>query len=162
MTAFALEKLSSRHAVDRFDCGVEALNKYLSRFALQNQGANAAQNYVALADGAVVGFYTLAVGEVGHSDAAERLKKGLARHPIPVMIIARLGIDRRWQGQGLGADLLRDAIRRTLAAAEIAGIRAIVVHAKDERARAFYAKHGFAPSPTDDLHLYILIKDVPR
>jgi GNAT superfamily N-acetyltransferase len=100
------------------------------------------------------------VGEVTYADAAERLKKGLARHPVPVMLLARLAVSVQAQGRGLGTGLLKDAMLRTLPAADIAGIRALVVHSKDENVRRFYEHLGFLPSPTDPLHLYLLIKDI--
>ncbi|OHV82760.1 GNAT family N-acetyltransferase [Rhizobium sp. LCM 4573] len=160
MTLFRVEKLHRRHSVDVFDCGEEPLNRFLARFALPNQQANASQTYVGLADDAVIGFYTLVVGEVGYGDAPERLTKGLARHPVPVMLLARLGVSVDWQGKGIGAGLLRDAVLRTLQAADIAGIRAIAAHAKNEAARAFYQRFDFGESPTDPLHLFALIKDL--
>ncbi|WP_347264800.1 GNAT family N-acetyltransferase [Nitrobacter sp.] len=133
------------------------------RYALPNQQANASQTYVGLADDAVIGFYTLAVGEVRYDDAPERLTKGLARHSVlPITLLARLGVSIDWQGKGVGAGLLRDAVLRTLQAADIAGIRAIVVHAKDERARNFYRRFDFAESPSDSLHLFALIKNLER
>src|SRR5581483_4641724 len=104
----------------------------------------------------------LSVGHVAIDDAPERLKKGLARHAIPIMLLARLAVDRRWQGHGVGKALLKDAMRRTLWAADIAGIRAIAVHAKDEAAKAFYEKFDFIPAPTDPMHLLILLKDVKQ
>ncbi len=160
MTAFLVEKLSRHHAIDEFDCGEEALNRFLIRFALANQQANASQTYVGLADDAVIGFYTLVVGEVRYDDAPERLTKGLARHPVPIMLLARLAVSREWQGKGVGAGLLRDAVLRTLQAADIAGIGALAVHAKDDDARAFYQRFDFLESPTDPLHLFALIKDL--
>jgi GNAT superfamily N-acetyltransferase len=160
VTSFRIEKLSRRHAVDAFDCGEEALNGFLTRFALPNQQANASQTYVGLADDAVTGFYTLVVGEVAYADAPGRLTKGLARHPVPIMLLARLAVSRHWQGKGIGAGLLRDAVLRTLQAADIAGIRALAVHAKNDNARAFYLRFDFAESPTDPLHLFALIKDL--
>ncbi len=92
--------------------------------------------------------------------APERIRKGLARHPVPFMVLARLAVDRDDQGQGLGAGLFKDAMLRTLAAYEIAGIRALAVHAKDERARGFNSHFGFIASPTDPLHLFVLLKDL--
>ena len=160
MSRLRIEKLTRSHVVDAFDCGQEALNRFLSRYALTNQFANAAQTYVGLADDAVIGYYSLVVGNLAYDDAPERLRKGLARHPVPIMLLARLAVDHRWQGTGIGAGLLRDATRRTLQAADIAGIRALVVHAKDEAARAFDQHFEFVPSPTDPLHLYLLVKDL--
>ena len=160
MTGLRIEKLSRNHAVDGFDCGSDALNRFLIRFAVINQLAGSAQTYVAVADQTVVGYYSLAVGQVDYSDAAERLKKGLARHPVPVMLLPRLAVASTWQGKRLGSGLLKDAILRTLNAADIAGIRALIVHAKDEEARAVYEHFDFLPSPTDPYHLYRLIKDL--
>lgn len=160
MTAFRVEKLARRHLVESFDCGEDALNRFLIRFALPNSQANASQTYVGMADDAVIGFYTLVVGEVRYDDAPERLTRGLARHAVPIMLLARLGVSRDWQGKGVGAGLLRDAVLRTLQAADIAGIRALAVHAKDDAARAFYRRFDFVESPTDPLHLFALIKDL--
>ena len=158
--ALKIEKLTRQHAVDGFDSGRDALNRFLIRHALQSQSANASQTYVATDGDTIVGYYTLVVGEVAFDDAGERLKKGLARHPVPVMILARLAIASSLQGQGLGGGLLKDAMLRTLQAADIAGIRAFVVHAKDDDARAFYERYDFSPSPTDPHHLWLLLKDI--
>ena len=162
MTAFAIEKLARHHAVEDFDCGQAALDRFLLRFALASQYANAAQTYVGLADAEIVGFYTLTVGKVAYADAPERLTQGLARHPVPLMLLARLAVGVRWQGRGIGAGLLKDAMRRTVQAAEIVGIRALAAHAKDDAARAFYAHFGFVASPTDPLHVFLLTKDLRR
>jgi len=108
----------------------------------------------------VVGFYTLVVAQVEYDDAPQRLGKGLARHPIPLMLLARLAVATSWQGKGLGSGLLKDAMLRTLHAAGIAGIRAMAVHAKDDDARAFYGRFGFVTAPTDPYHLFVLLKDV--
>ena len=115
-----------------------------------------------LVDHTVVGYYALAVGSVEQEQAPERVKKGLAKHSIPIMLLARLAVDRHWQNQGIGAALVKDAVLRTLQAADIAGIRALVVHAKDEAARSFYAHLDFLPSPSDPLHLFMLLKDARR
>ena len=100
------------------------------------------------------------VAQVEYDDAPQRLGKGLAKHPIPLMLLARLAIATSWQGKGLGSGLLKDAMLRTLQAADIAGIRAIAVHAKDDDARAFYERVGFMAAPTDPYHLFVLLKDV--
>lgn len=124
--------------VSSFDCGHPALNQFLQRYALVNQKANSAQTYVCCMAGEVAGFYSLAVGSVEPESAPGRVSKGLARHPVPVMILARLAVDGRHQGAGLGATLLKDALLRTLQAADIAGIRTILVHAKDDAARWWF------------------------
>ncbi|MCI1710869.1 MAG: GNAT family N-acetyltransferase [Chiayiivirga sp.] len=162
MTVFRIEKLTRGHAVEAFDCGDPVLNRFLVRFALASQQSEAATSYVGLADDSVVGFYSLVVGEVSFDHAPARLTKGMARHPVPLMLLARLAVHREWQGRGLGAGLLKDALRRTLQAADIAGIRALAVHAKDEKARAFYRHFDFVDSPTDPLHLFLLLKDLRR
>ena len=125
------EPLARDHDCRAFDCGSTPLNEYLRRFAWTNQQAAAARTYVATRGRTVVGYYTLAYGRVEHEGTTERIRKGLARHPIPVMVLARLAVDRSEQGRGLGQGLLKDALLRTLQAAEIAGLRAMIVHAKD-------------------------------
>ena len=161
MTAgLSIEKVARRHRLEAFDCGKEALNTLLSRFALGNQQANASQTYLACEGERVVGYYTLVFGQVTFEDAPERLVKGLARHPMPIMLIARLAIANDMQGGGLGAGLLKDALGRTLQAAEIAGLRVFAVHAKDEEARAFYERFDFIASPADPFHLFVLLKDI--
>lgn len=164
-SGWIIKKLDRSHRVEPFDCGDAALNRYISRFALNNQSSGSAQTYVALADGktsepSVVGYYSLAVGAVAHADAPPRVAKGLARHPVPVMLLARLAVAQAAQGKGLGAALLHDALARTLQAADIAGMRAVIVHAKDDDARRFYQHFDFDPSPSDAYHLYLLIKDL--
>lgn len=109
-----------------------------------------------------MGYYALAVGSVEQEHAPERVKKGLARHSIPIMLLARLAVDCNWQKQGIGAALLKDAMLRTLQAADIAGIRALVVHAKNDAARGFYERFDFLPSPSDPWHLFMLLKDARR
>jgi GNAT superfamily N-acetyltransferase len=160
VTPLKIEKLRRGHDIDQFDCGREALNRFLSRYAFQNQQAEASQTYVALASDAIVGYYTLVVGQVEYAAAPERLTKGLARHPVPIMLLARLAVATTWQGKGLGAGMLKDAMERTLQAADIAGIRAFAVHAKDDEARAFYEHFGFSPLPSDSYHLFRLLKDI--
>lgn len=155
-----IEKLHRTHAVEEFSCGQPELDRFLIRHALQAQQAGSALTYVGLSDKAVIGFYSLVAGEVRHADAPERVVKGMPRHPIPLMVLARLAVHSDWQGRRIGAGLLLDALTRTLQAADIAGIRALAVHAKDEAAASFYEHFGFVPSPTDKRHLFMLIKDI--
>ena len=138
------------------------LNRWLARYAMQNQRADAARTFCVCHENHVVGFYTLAVGSVDHETAGKRIKKGLARHPIPVMILARLAVDLNYQGRKIGSGLLKDALLRTLAASEYAGIRAMFVHAKDEAAKGFYRHFDFESSPVDPLKLMVLIKDIRK
>ncbi|HXC57090.1 MAG TPA: GNAT family N-acetyltransferase [Rhizomicrobium sp.] len=158
--SFDTEKLRRDHDIVVFDCGNPALNQFLVRYALQNQQSDASQTYVLTEKFRVIGYYTLVVGHVSFDDAPERLKRGLARHPIPLMTLARLAINVDRQGQGLGSALLKDAMARTLQAADIAGIRAFDVQAKDNVARDFYLHFNFDPSPADPLHLFLLTKEI--
>lgn len=155
-----IEKLQRDFAVEGFDCGKDALNRFLIRHALQSQQAGASQTYCAIADEEIAGYYTLVVGQVEYEGAPERLRKGLAHHPVPIMLLARLAIAIPWQGKGLGAGLLKDGMARTLQAADIAGIRAFAVHAMDDEAKAFYERFDFLPSPSDPYHLFRLLKDI--
>lgn len=160
-TFSAISKLDASHEVSQFDCGKEPLNRFLQRHALVNQKAGSAQTYVVcLEKQRVVGYYSLAVGAVEYGDAPSRVARGLARHPIPVMLLARLAVDRSQQAKGLGRALLKDALLRTVEAADIAGMRALIVHAKDDEARAWYEAFDFEPSPTDPYHLFLLMKDL--
>ena len=156
----AVRKLTPADSVALFDCGQPALNQFLQGYALVNQKAHSAQTYVCCLQGQVVGFYSLAVGSVDVADVPLRVVKGLARYPVPVMILARLAVAQAHQGKGLGRALLKDALLRTAQAADIAGIRCLVVHAKDDAARQWYASWEFEPSPTDAYHLYLMLKDL--
>lgn len=160
MSVYRIEKLRRDHPVEGFDCGQEPLNRFLTRHALQSQQSGASTTYLGLEADRVVGYFTLAVGDVEPDEAPERVLKGLPRQPVPVMLLARLAVASDRQGRGLGAGLLKDAMLRTLHAADIAGIRAMIVHAKDDGARAFYERFDFVASPTDPLHLFVLLKDV--
>ncbi len=163
MTAgLRIEKLRRDHNVDGFESGRAELDRFLIRYAFHAQQSGASLTYVALVETTVIAYYTLVFGDVAHADAPERLTKGLARYPVPLMVLARLAVHRGWQGRGLGAGLLRDAMERTLRAAEIAGLRALAVHAKDQAAASFYSHFGFIASPTDPLHMFMLLKDVRR
>ena len=157
---FRIEKLQPNHVLEGFDCGKESLNRFLIRNALQNQYANASQTYVLVTADRVIGYHTLVVGEVAFAAAPARLTKGLARHGVPIMLLARLAVGRECQGQGIGQALLKDALLRTLQAADIAGIRAFAVHAKDDEARAFYRHFDFIESASDPMHLFLLLKDI--
>jgi GNAT superfamily N-acetyltransferase len=161
MVAFEpVRKLVATDDVDVFDCGHAALNQFLQRYAFVNQKSNSAQTYVCCIAGKVVGYYSLAVGSVLPEQATDRVMKGMARHPVPVMVLARLATDINHQRRGLGQALLKDALLRTLQAADIAGIRCLLVHAKDESAKRWYEAWEFEPSPTDPYHLFLMLKDL--
>jgi GNAT superfamily N-acetyltransferase len=155
-----IEKLQRTHAVEEFTCGQPELDRFLIRHALQAQQMNSSLTYVGLSGRMVIGYYTIVAGEVRQADAPERVSKGMPRHPVPLLVLARLAVHSEWQGRGIGAGLLLDALERTLQVADIVGVRSLAVHAKDASAAAFYRYFGFVPSPTDDRHLFMLIKDI--
>ena len=160
MCGLRIELLDKTHILDGFDCGEHALNEFLSRFALTAIRSDESCTYVALNNEEVIGFYTLVVSEVAHCDASERIIKGMARRPVPVMLLARMAVAVSYQRRGVGSSLLKHAVLRTLEAASIAGIRAMAVHAKNATVRSFYERFDFQPSPTNPLHLFILMKDL--
>jgi GNAT superfamily N-acetyltransferase len=168
MSFSSVEKLTRAHNTSGFDCGKTPLNDFLQRFALASQQSGNATTYVVSRllpektdnESHVVGYYSLTVGAVTHESSPTRVTRGQPRHPIPVMLIARLAVDVSAQGCGLGKALLKDALLRTLQAAEIVGIRSVLVHAKDDEARKWYLGFDFEASPTDPFHLFLLLKDV--
>jgi ribosomal protein S18 acetylase RimI-like enzyme len=154
------ERLTPTHDLRTFDSGSQELDEWLRRRALRNEPRGGSRTYVVRHRGQVAGFYCLANGAVIHTHTPGKIRQNMP-YPIPVMVLGRLAVDRRFQGQGLGRALVRDAILRTAQAAEIAGIRAIVVHAKDEQARLWYDRFGFfLPSPTDPLTLLAPLQEV--
>jgi GNAT superfamily N-acetyltransferase len=156
----SIKKLRRDHVLDSFDCGKEDLSRFLKRQAWNNQQAHSAQTYVLAKDLRVLGYYSLAAGAVTHDEATQRVKKGLARHPIPVILLARLAVDVSIHGKGVGSALLKDALMRTAQAADTIGARALLVHAKDESAKAFYQHFTFETSPSDPYHLLLITKDL--
>jgi GNAT superfamily N-acetyltransferase len=157
----APEHLTSEHDVSAFDCGVPELNDWLRRRALQNEASRASRTFVVTGGGRVVGYYALATGAVSHAAATGRVRRNMPE-PIPVMVLGRLAVDREYQGTGLGPALLKDALLRTLRAAEVAGIRAVLLHAISEEAKRFYLHHGFAKSPVDPMTLMVSLADVEK
>jgi GNAT superfamily N-acetyltransferase len=144
--------------LSQFQCGEAELDGWLKRRALQNQERGASRTYVVCSGSHVVGYYALAAGAATHALAPGRVRRNMP-DPVPVMVIGRLAIDLRFQGHGLGSALLRDAILRTMQAAEIAGIRAILVHALSDSAKRFYLKSGFMSSPADPMTLMIAVAE---
>lgn len=150
------EKLSSEHDLSQFHSGEPTLDDWLRRRARQNEESGASRTYVACMGKRVVGYYALAVGAVAHAGAPGRVRRNMP-DPVPVMVIGRLAVDQAVQGQAIGPALLRDAVLRTLQAGEIAGIRAILVHAISERAKGFYERWGFTSSPLEPMTLMITV-----
>lgn len=152
------EKLEKRHNLKNFDCENDKLNEYLKKYALQNQKKNISKTYVTQVEEKIIGYYTLTFGSVDKIELPGSINRNLPSYQIPVMVLARLAIDKNHKGKGLGKGLLKDAILRTIQASDIAGIKAILVKAKDEKAKAFYKKLDFIESPVDDLTLYLPIE----
>ena len=145
-----------------FDSGVPSLDVWLARYAHVAAATGSARTYVTTTGDRIAGYYALSAGDVARAEAEGRLVRGLGAHPVPVMVLGRLAIDRRDQGRGLGASLLRDAIGRTLAVSEEVGVRALLVAAIDTPAAAFYERFGFESLPGDPLRLFLLQKDMRR
>ena len=151
-----LAPLDSGHDRSVFDCGVPALNLYLRNYAMQNQKRGIVRNYVTTHKATkVVGYYSLVYASVDQKLLPTKLTKGLGKYDIPIMLLARLAVDHSERGKGLGRALLKDAILRTIQAAEIAGLKFLLVHAKDESAADFYREHGFEPVISDPLKLFL-------
>ena len=157
----APEHLTPAHDVSAFDSGVSDLDDWLKKRARANEDTGASRTYVVCAGGRVVGYYALATGSVAHVQTLGRVRRNMP-DPVPVMILGRLAVDRAWQGRNLGRSLLRDAVLRTLQAAKIAGIRAILVHAISEDANRFYQRYGFAVSAVDPLTLMITVAEAEK
>jgi GNAT superfamily N-acetyltransferase len=141
-----------------FDSGEPGLDDYLRNRALHNHEQGASRCFVTCRADRIVGYYALASASIEHRDVAGKIRRNMP-DPVPVILLSRLAVDRKEQGSGLGKNLLRDAIARSVAAAEIVGVRALLVHALHDEARAFYRHFDFEPSPTDPLHLLLLMKD---
>lgn len=154
----APEKLSDGCDLAGFDSGEAALDDWLRRRARQNELSGASRTYVVCAGTTVAGFYSLGVGAVAHSESPGRIRRNMP-DPVPVMVLARLAVDKSHQGQGIGAALLRDAVARTVQAADIAGIRAILVQAISESAKGFYERHGFRTSAVDPMVLMVTLAE---
>lgn len=158
------EPLQERHRVDEFRCEEPELSEWLKRYARQAHASGSARVYVTATEDEpdeVVGYYALAAASVAPAEATARALTGQpTQRPVPAILLARLARDERHKGQGLGPSLLQDALLRTMEAAEVIGARVLLVHAKHDKAKSFYLEYGFEESPTDPLHLLMLLKDV--
>jgi GNAT superfamily N-acetyltransferase len=156
--------LERRHVAESFDSGEPALDEWITRHAWPSHAGRTSRVFVTTTDedvDTVIGYYALSAAQVEPPDAPERVKKGQPSHrPIPVILLGRLAVDLAHQGRGVGSALLGDSMLRSLEAASVVGIRALLVHAKNARARDWYLDNGFEESPTDELHLLLLIKDI--
>ena len=154
------EPLAASHRLDEFECGEAVLDDWLKRRALANQSSGASRTFVVTdADGLVRGYYAMAAGAVAHQLATSSVRRNMP-DPVPVLVLARLAVDRRTQGQHLGASLLQDAVNRAVAVSHNAGVRALLVHALHEKAKQFYEQYGFQPSPTHPMTLMLRLSSV--
>ena len=158
----APRKLTRADVREGFDSGAPELAEWLARYSWQNQRANNSVTYVSMLDGRVVGYYAIAVANVTSESAPVAVARGAPRQ-VPCLLLARLAVDRSMQSFGLGRGLLVDTLRRTVGLADSVGIRALLVHARDDAARQFYlAQAEFLESPSDPLHLLLPVKDIVR
>lgn len=160
-----IESISIEHITEDFDCGSDAQTLWLRKHALQAHRTDSSRVRVVTRRGErhVVGYYALTAGAVEHASAPARIAKGMPGYPLPVVILARLGVDRAEQGRGLGRALLLDALLRVASAADAIAARALLIHCEDEDARSFYQRIGeFEQSPSDPLHLFLLMSDLRK
>ncbi len=155
-----LERLDSHHDVSTFDSGNEVLDDWLRRHALTAQRMDSARTFVVTRHGRVVGYFSLTMGSVLRAEAPTKLVRGMPAYPVAVVLLARLAVDQSEQGRGVGAMLLAEALRKAVAAGEVAAARLIVVDAIDEEAAAYYERYGFLRAPEYPLRLYRRMKDV--
>ena len=151
--------LAEAHDLQLFDSGYDSLDEWLRRRARANQVSGASRTYVVSEGERVVGYYCLSSGALAAVDAPGPIRRNMP-DPIPMAILGRLAIDRNWQGKGLGAALLQDAVLRTAQAAHIMGIRGLLVHAISDDAKAFYERYGFTASPANPMTLVLSLKGV--
>lgn len=156
------QPLDANHRLEEFDCGKPALTDWLPHHARQAQGSGSARTFVVCDGDRVAGYFSLTVGQIDTLEAPERIRRGMGQYPIPLVILARLAVDLDYQGQGIGFSVLQDAIRRTIAIADQAGIRALLTHPIDESAEAFYRRFGFVSTPAHERQLILLLKDARR
>ena len=163
--AWRIEPLSRAHERGHFDCGEPPLDDYLRRYARQNQDSGIARTFVAVGaaePGRVLGYYSLSVGAIDRANLPPRAAKRFPAFPIPLARLGRLAVDRVAQGQGLGEDLMMDALRRSVRVAAEVGIVAVLIDAKHERARRFYARYEFEALPAQPLTLWLPIAAVRK
>jgi len=153
------ELLTAQHEVSDFTSSEPTLDDWLKRRALKSQKSGAARTYVVTSENVIVGYYSLAVGCISRSVSVSRVRRNMPE-PVPIMLLARLAIDNNWQGRGLGRSLLRDAVVRTIQAADIVGIRALLVHAISDDAKRFYQYFGFQPSVIESMTLMATLPDL--
>lgn len=157
-----IEPLNISHRLAGFDSGKPAIDKWFRERSLQASLSNSAKTFVLIHDDEVIAFYSLTVGEIVNAEASARLKAGMSNLSIPVLLLARMAVHKDFHGRGIGKSLLRDAILRTFAISQNAGVRALTTHPVDDGARQFYLKFGFSENPHRPNELYLLLKDAGK
>ena len=135
--------LTADHRTTGFNCGIDSLNEWLIRRALKNEYRGGSRTYVVCDGNQVVGYYAIATGSITRGEAPGQIRRNMP-DPIPALILGRLAVDHRCQGAGIGQGLLKDALARSMNVSEQVGARVLIVHAINDKAEAFYLKHGFA------------------
>jgi len=153
--------LNSQHDISSFDCGHNALNDWLQEKALKNERGDASRCFVICDHNKVVGYYALSTGSVEHKETPSALKRNMP-DPIPVLVLGRLAIDKNYQGQSFGKHLLKDCLLRVIAVSEHVAFKALMIHAIDEAAKEYYINFGFLESPTNDLTVYLPMKQIRK
>ncbi len=155
------ELLTDAHLVDEFDCGENHLNTWLRKRARRNQADGSSRTWVVTHEGRIVGFYASSAAVLLRASATKRAARNQP-DPLPALLLGRLGVDKQFHGRGLGAALLKHFLLKSIEIANVTGVQVLLVHAKDQRIANFYLRHGFEPSPIDDLTLMLLVKDLRR
>ena len=162
MTLKKPQPLNKDHNISDFNCNYLELDEWLKKYAFQSKMSGSVNTFIVADNDLVVGFYSLTVGQVDFDQVSERIKKGMGKYPIPVVILARLAVHHTYQGKGIGKAMLKDGILKTFQIAEQVGVRALLVHAIDEKAENFYIRFGFEPSPIRENQLLLLLKDAKK
>lgn len=152
--------LDGTHDLTQFSCGKPEMDDWLVQYALTNQALNATRTFVTCEAKVVRGYFSLAPSSIEFANVPARISRGLGRYPVPVILLARLAVDERFQGKRVGESLLLEALQRSLQASQAIGGVAVLVHALDDDARSFYEKYDFEQSPTNPYHLLLLMSDI--
>ena len=152
--------LTPDHRLSDFDCGDETLNRWLTTKALHNQAGGASRTWVVTIDDQVVAFYASSTAVILRAEATKRAARNQPE-PVPAVLLGRLAVNAKYQGQGLGAALLKHFLLKAVEVAQITGVRVLLVHAGEAAAASFSARYGYEPSPIDALTMMLLVKDIP-